>query len=214
MIEEKIRQKIQKLFAMAQGSFGNEAEIALKKAHEFMSVYGIAPEDIEIFSKDMPYGKRIQWWTHSLHDLCSWFCGVVSLLSRQDHRLIFEGDEIGINVAYELFRYLEKEIERKTAASSIHGKRAKNDFRFGLVVGLNKKMQMCGGWRDMVKKRNALVEKHFANVRVFDRIPRMVSTRDYVELGIESAKEISLARQAGHVGAGGFLGKRVEEDVE
>jgi hypothetical protein len=203
MINEKTRQKIVKLFAMAEGGYGNEAEIALKKAYQFMREYGVTRADVELAITETPEGRHVQKWKFVLHNLCATSCGVAGVTGRR--RFYFMGDEIGVNVARELYLYLKGEIERKDAASSIRGLHDKNVFRIGIVWGLYERLENSIGWRDMQERQKAVIEKHLSKVKERDIGSFGVLTPDYVEAGMNAAKEININRQAGYSGASGFL---------
>jgi hypothetical protein len=203
MIGENTRQKIVKLFAMAEGGYGNEAEIALKKACQFMREYGVTRADVELAITETPEGRRVQKWKFVLHNLCATSCGVAGVTGRR--RFYFMGDEIGVNVARELYLYLQGEIERRAAASLISGLHAKNEFRIGIVWGLYERLENSTGWRDMEKRQKAVIEKHLSMVKERPIGSFDILTPDYVEAGMKAAKEININRQAGHSGASGFL---------
>jgi hypothetical protein len=204
VIDEKIRQKIQKLFAMAEGGCGNEAEIALNKAYRFMREYGVTGADVGFATTETPEKRRVKKWRRVLHVLCATSCGVAGVTGRG--RFYFMGDEIGVNVARELYLYLKGEIDRKTAASSIGGLRAKNEFRIGIVFGLRERLENGIGWRDMKERQKAVIEKHLSKAKKKTIGAFGILKPDYVEAGKEAAKEISLNRQTGHSGAFCFLG--------
>jgi hypothetical protein len=203
MINENIRQKIVKLFAMAEGGYGNEVEIALKKAYQFMREYGVTRADVELAITETPKGRHVQKWKFVLHNLCATSCGVAGVTGRR--RFYFMGDEIGVNVARELYLYLQGEIERRAAASPISGLHNKNEFRIGIVWGLYERLENSIGWRDMQERKKAVIEKHLSKVKERPIGSFGILTGDYVEAGMEVAKEININRQAGHNGASGFL---------
>jgi hypothetical protein len=203
MISENMRQKIVKLFAMAEGGYGNEAEIAMKKAYRFMREYGVTRDDVELAITEIPEKRCVQRWRIFLHNLCATSCGVAGVTGRR--RFYFMGDEIGVNVARELYLYLYGEIERITAASPISGLRAKNEFRIGIVSGLHERLENSIGWRDMKERKKAVIKKHLSRVKEKRLGAYDILMRDYIEAGMKASKEININRQAGHSGASGFL---------
>ena len=206
MIDENLRRKIQKLFAMAERGEGNEAEVALKKAWLLMQSSGITQDDAELFIVEIPdTSKRKARWVKQLHEICAAFCGCVSLYSTKSYT--FAGDEIGVNVGRELFFYLKNEIIRQTDKKQLCGQKLKNDFRIGVVYGLNERMKECGGWRDMQDKRRRVEEKHFSENAHGTFSMRFVS--DCFEAGKKKAADINLSRQAGYAAAGLLTGGAV-----
>jgi hypothetical protein len=202
MINEKLVKKITKLLAMATKGTGNEAVIALKKARALMEEHGLTQDDIELFTVDIPETKRKQRWVCMLHYLVSTFSGVVSISGYKT--LIFAGHELGVNVARELFYYLKNEILRKTSETEIVGRKGKNDFKIGIVMGLHERMEKIGGWRDMELKRHEVTKKYFSKMKCKDRGKHYVD-RDIFDIGKQAAENIDLNRQAGYNGASAFL---------
>jgi uncharacterized lipoprotein YehR (DUF1307 family) len=202
MVNENLVKKITKLLAMATRGTGNEADIALKKAQTIMEEHGLTQKDIELFTIDIPDTKRKQRWVCILSELVATFSGVVSISAYK--MFIFAGDEIGVNVARELFYYLKNEIIRKTSENKITGRKKGYDFKIGLVRGLYKRMEAVGGWRDMKQKRNEIIKGHFSQLKKKPITSRCVDG-DIYELGKGMAQEINLNRQTGYSGASGFL---------
>jgi len=173
MINENILSKIQKLFVLAGAGSANESDVALNKALILMQSYGLTHVDVDIYYSHIPASKRNELWLSELHSLCAQFSGVVPLLSCK--KLSFAGDEIGVNVASELFFYLRGEIERQAKKQCIKGRRLKNDFRIGCVIGIYKNMEKLGGWRDMQLKKKNFESKYFSDVKCLPLKTRPVS---------------------------------------
>jgi hypothetical protein len=202
MIGENLRAKIRKLFDMAEMGTENEAAVAMKKARELMQLHGVTQDDIKLFITDVSTPKRKEKWLTMLAQLCGEFSGVVCFYS---HRLIsFAGDEIGANVAKELFIYLKNEIKRQLKKKNLKSIKEKNAFRIGCVIGIFEKMEKLGGWRDMQEKRKRIQEKHFSKMRVQKSRKTEVSKR-YFLAGKESGEDININRQAGVDARAGYL---------
>jgi len=203
MIDENIRSKIQKLFVLADKGTGNEAEVALKKALELMQSYGITENDVNIYRFDIPCSAKKERWLLMLHNLCSTFSGVVPLLNYK--KFTFAGDEIGVNVAGGLFHYLKGEIERQTNMQNIKGRRLKTDFRIGCIIGIYKKMEKLGGWRDMQLKRKYTEDKYFSSMKE-SSLNKRFFLELYFNAGIVAGNGININRQtAGTTAAKGLL---------
>jgi hypothetical protein len=149
--------------------------------------------------------KKSEW--EQEHGYCVRTCSTCKINSFR-----FAGDELGVTVARELFYYLKNEIIRQTSKKSLRGQKLKNDFRLGVVFGLNEIMQVCVGWRDMREKKEGIKEKYFSENPIAGSSVRFVSAS--FEAGKETAKEINLSRQAGYTTGGlvtsmtsGFQGK-------
>ena len=204
MIDENLRAKIKKLFDMAKMGTGNEAEVAMKKALDLMQAHGITHEDMNLFIVNIPSPKRLEKWLAMLAQLCAEFSGVVAIFTIG--AIKFGGDEIGVNVAKELFYYLRGEIGRQLRNKDIQGRKARSDFRVGCIIGILGKMEKLGGWRDMKEKRERIQKKHFSHIKIKqDR--RIGVSRHYFEYGKESSDDISINRQAGTNASAGFIGE-------
>jgi hypothetical protein len=203
MVNESLIKKITKLLTMAARGTGNEAETALKLARALMEKHGLTQDDIELFTIDIPSTKRKQMWVCMLHDLCATFSGVVSISSYK--MLIFAGDELGVNVARELFYYLENEILRKISEVEIIGRKERNNFRIGILMGLYERMEKLGGWRDMKLKRQEVTKKYFSKLK-YGREKLCCVDRAFFGFGKQEAQDINLSRQSGYNGASVFIG--------
>jgi hypothetical protein len=202
MVSENLVKKITKLLTMATRGTGNEAEVALKLARALMDKHGLTQDDISLFTVDIPEKKVKQRWVCMLHDLVSSFSGVVSISGYKI--LIFAGDELGVNVARELFYYLKNEILRQTSETKIAGRKAKNDFKIGIVMGLRERMEKMGGWRDMELKRHEVTKKHFSKLKSGGGGTHYVD-RGIFDIGKQAAENINLNRHVGYNGASAFL---------
>jgi hypothetical protein len=202
MVDEKLLAKIRKLFAMAEMGTKNEAEVAMQKAHELMKAHGVTKDEVKLFTTDVNAPVRKAKWVTMLAQLCAEFSGVVSYFSRR--YFCFAGDEIGANVAKELFIYLKKEIERQLEKENIKGQRGKNSFRIGCVISLFEKMEKFGGWRDMQERRKRVQEKYFSKMKI--KQDRKVGVdRNYFNSGKQSGADININRQTGVNHRAGFI---------
>ena len=202
MISDSLREKIKKLFDMAEMGTENEAAVAMQKAHELMKAHGITQDDVNLYTIDMPASLKKGRWLSMLVELCGEFSGVICLVAPKT--ICFAGDEIGVNIARELFAYLKNEIERQLKKTPIKGRKLKNDFRIGCIIGLLDKMEMLGGWRDMQEKRKRIRDTHFSKTGTHYRNKRCVDG-DCLNAGKESAEDININRQTG-VQTNGLIG--------
>ena len=192
MNKDKLLEKIQKLFAMAEMGFGNEAEIAMRKALELMQEHGLQEKDVKLFTAEIPM-RRKERWLCFLHSICAHFSGVVGLIGNTHFK--FAGDEIGVNVAKELFYYLKNEINRLSKNTA--GRKQKNDFRIGCVIGLQRKFEKLGGWCDMERKQEKVKEEYFKGIKEMSLRQRQSIDFSYAISGLEAANTININRQAG-----------------
>jgi hypothetical protein len=167
-----------------------------------MEKHGLTEKDVELFTIDIPEKKRKERWVWMLHEVSATFSGVASISAYK--LLVFAGDELGVNVARELFCYLKNEIIRKTEKNNIAGRKQKNDFRIGIVLGLGERMMTLGGWRDMLRKRDEVIKNHFSKFKSKSMGKRYIE-KSFLDYGKNEAQDISLNRQAGHNGANNFL---------
>jgi len=204
MIDEKLRSKIKKLFDMANMGTENEADVALSMARKLMAENGITQDEANLFVIEFPAPQRKARWLQMLFDTCGTFSGVVAMYRRV--KFVFAGDEIGVNIAQELFNYLRNEIDRQLRKQNIKGTRLKNSFRVGCVIGIIAKMEKLGGWRDMKARRNQVVLTHYSNVKTHRANKIYVNEGAYVS-GQAHGADININRQAAGVGASvGLIG--------
>jgi hypothetical protein len=187
---------------MGELGTGNEAEIAMKKAREFMQTYGISQDKVNLNDVFIPVPKRRIKWLIILAELCSEFSGVCCFLSYK--KIIFTGDEMGVNIAGELFDYLKNEIKRQLKKKKIKVQKFKNDYCYGCVVSLSERMREIGGWCDMQARRERLMEKYFSENKILKSRKSSVDRNSYYS-GIESGSKINLSRQAGVSVNAGYL---------
>jgi len=200
---ENLRGKIRKLFDMAEMGAGNEAEVALAKARGLMLAHNVSRDDISLFTADIPAPKRKEKWLVMLANKCAEFSGCANLVSLNS--FAFAGDEAGVAVSIELFKYLKSEIGRRLKKTGIKERKLKNDFRLGCVFGVSEKMEALGGWRDMREKRKRVIQRHFSGVEVRRGVTALVEGRCF-EAGEESGADISVNRQAGGRADVGLIG--------
>jgi hypothetical protein len=194
MINENIRAKVRKLLDMAVMGTENEKKVAMEKVRELMAAHGITEADAKLFTVEMPAPIKKERWLISLFDICGQFSGVVPLFMRKKFQ--YAGDEIGVNVAQELFCYLRNELKRKLKASKLKSYHAKNDFRIGFVNGVHDQLKEVGGWRDMKEKSRQLIKTYFSEVREYKK--RKISVNEhFYEAGKTVGAKTSINRQAG-----------------
>jgi len=194
MIDEHIREKMRKLLDMAEMGTEHEAKVAMEKVRELMKAYGITEADAKLFTVEMPAPINKERWLLTLFDICGSFSGVVPLFMRKKFQ--YAGDEIGVNVAQELFCYLRNELKRKLKASKLKTYKAKKDFRMGFVIGVHKQLEAVGGWRDMQEKSKQLQKKFFSEIRGYKK--RMISVNEhFFEAGKTIGGQTNVNRQAG-----------------
>jgi len=203
MMSENLRAKIKKLFDMAEMGTGNEAEVAFQKAQELMAANGITQDDVNLFVIDIPAPKRKLRYLTMLVNMCGAFSGVCSLFAGKKY--IFAGDEIGVNIALELFTYLKNEIERQLKKANLKGQKLKNSFRVGCVLGIQAKLERQGGWRDMQEKRKRLMLTHFQKAQKY-RSGKIFVDGGAFSTGQQDGADININRQAGVVSRAGLIG--------
>jgi hypothetical protein len=142
----------------------------------------------------IPTSARKEKWLIMLFNLCSQFSGVAGLLLPK--QFCFAGDEIGVNVAKELYEYLKNEINRLLKNENINGRKAKSNFRIGCLFSVKQKMEQVGGWRDMQIKRQHIREKYFSELKNYPGRKRKLLESD-IRAGMESGENININRQAG-----------------
>jgi len=202
MINENIRAKVRKLLDMAEMGTENEKKVAMEKVRELMKAHGITEDEAKLFTEETPAPIKKEKWLVTLFDICGQFSGVVSLIYRRKFEYI--GDEVGVNVAQELFCYLKNELKRKLKASKLKTLKAKKDFRMGFVIGVWENLEKVGGWRDMQEKSRQLTKKHFSHVREHHG-RKMVVNPHFYNAGKTVGNDTNINRQAGINSNAGYL---------
>jgi len=194
VINDNIRAKVRKLLDMAEMGTENEKIVAMEKVRELMKAHGITEDEAKLFTQKTPAPIRKERWLVTLLDICGQFSGVVSLIYRNEFKYV--GDELGVNIAQELFCYLKNELKRKLKASKLKTPKAKRDFRMGFVIGVWENLEKVGGWRDMQEKSRQLSIKHFSDVREHHGRKIKVNPHFY-DAGRTVGNDTNINRQAG-----------------
>jgi hypothetical protein len=204
MITENLRGRIRKLLQMAEMGTGNEAEVAMAKVREIMLEHGVTEGEARLFRREIPAPARKAAWLGMLARLCGDFSGVVSFEGYK--HFVFAGDEIGVDVAVELYNYLKNEMNRQLKKQRITGRNARNSFRTGLIISVWDKLEKTGGWRDMKEKVERIRKELFPNIEEKRSGKTTVGAAAYLE-GMKSGAEINVNRQAGAVAGAGYIGE-------
>jgi hypothetical protein len=204
MITENLRGRIRKLLQMAEMGTGNEAEVAMAKVREIMLEHGVTEGEARLFRRVIFAPARKAAWLGMLARLCGDFSGVVSLEGYK--HFVFAGDEIGVDVAVELYDYLKNEMKRQLKKKHITGRRARNSFRTGLIMSVWDKLEKTGGWRDLEEKVERIRKELFPNVET-RRSGKTAVIGSMYHAGIKSGAEINVNRQAGAVAGAGYIGE-------
>jgi hypothetical protein len=205
MKTENLRGRIRKLMQMAEMGTGNEAEVAMAKVRELLLEHGVTEAEARIFRRVIFAPARKARWQTMLVKMCGDFSGVLSV---EGHKFFtFAGDEIGIDVAVELFNYLNNELKRQLEKQHITGRRARNSFRIGCLITVLEKMEKTGGWRDMKEKVKRIREELFPNIEKCRSRGKISVSSDAYFAGMQNGAEINVNRQAGAVAGAGYIGE-------
>ncbi len=174
MNNDVIKNKIKKLFALSKSPNEHEAMAALEKAEQLLKEYSLSKDDVLITQQEVKGTVRLSSWRAVIIDAINWLNGTVSVRT-SDGKYIFYGSDIAVTMSAEMFKYLEKSIER-IARQSIR-KNAKlpyrNAFKYGAAKNIHVRIH------DMGK-----------NVRWFDREERSKVLWAYIKgkLSVKSEK--------------------------
>jgi hypothetical protein len=193
MTDDEVKLKIKKLFYLGERGSGNESEVAIVKATELLKKYGLSERDVKMKEYKFPRGKRTQKWMLYLYELCSNASGVIHPYNPSFD--FFIGDEIGVDVAVEMFNYLKNEINRRS--KEVKGRRQKNSFRIGIIISINKALERQPGWRD-IKARRDKIRLEYKEIKTKNIDGPKVDGAMF-DLGKSEGEKINMSRQSAGV---------------
>ena len=165
MEENKIKEKLAKVLALAESPIKAEAEAALKTFRRLLIKYSLTEADIEkenqernITKKGYYSGSRRPLWiTIEVMGVTS-FCGCVSVREGQVKRAnvrrtffykyFFAGFEVGVVSALTLFDYI---VGHAVAESARYAGRSKRDFLKSFAVAIEARLKVLKYEKDYAK---------------------------------------------------------------
>ena len=155
--ESGLVEKLRKLFALANGGDENEAQLALAKAMELMSKYGITQDDIEgggecVTAQVGSPVRRMDVTLHIRLNILKDYWGVYPVtvaqpdgedpLSRTLTTMTISGPREKVAVAQYVFDYISNNMELAYARAkcTLHGANAHRDFCVGFLNGIKRKL--------------------------------------------------------------------------
>ena len=203
MNNETLRKRIKKLFALSRSPNEHEAMAALKKAEMLLKEYSLSKEDVFITHQAVKGTVRHCSWRMILRSAIEWLNGTVSIREVNAGEYIFYGDDMAVTVSCEMYRYLERAIER-IAKQSIR-KNAKsafrNAFKLGVARNIHARIMEMGenaSWFDRTERRKEIRTFIDKDMEVVNQNVTLLPLSSVgFSKGFNAGNAISLHRQAG-----------------
>lgn len=213
-INEKIVDKIRKLFALSQSPNEAEAASAMQKAHELLKAYNLSMADVSAEEKPETASQTFKtnnknrneaWKTRLLHVVARGnYCAMITIRGR-DGALWHEvfGREENIAATLAMYEYLEETVRRiSIAAKDVVENYSYKEFRIAMVERLGERLEelkvqeAAEGCTALVvvsdEARKALYAAH-SNARASHS--NVNRSSDSAEMGRRAAESVSLNRQ-------------------
>lgn len=148
-VDDKIVDRIRKLFALATSPNEAEAALAMAKAHEMLKQYNLALADVQGGEKPdvqqvvVERGGKFSGWRADLLDAVarSNYCCMTWCSMRGSYAMRLFGREANVAVAQETFAYLAETVERLgRKAGNYRGVNA-DSYRRGMVQRLSERLR-------------------------------------------------------------------------
>lgn len=215
-INEKVADKIRKLFALSQSPNEAEAASAMQKAHELLKAYNLSMADIgsgtdsesDVTSSEFPSnGKSEELWKTRLMSIVakSNYCAMVIMKGLGKHwSYKLYGREENIAATLAMFDYLSSAIRRLSEkAKDIIPNFSHRDFRFAAVGRLAERLEelrlqesydgSCTALVVVSNEADAAMRKDNAHLR--HRNVKGAGDTESALAGRESANSLALNKQ-------------------
>jgi len=203
-VDDKLLERIQKLFALSKSNNINESTIALNKAKSLMEEYDLSYGEVQFIEKEENRNgiKCYQWETKIFYAVC-YANNCVGANNRGEGLFCVTGRKINVFLTIEMFNYLTETIKR-IAKDKCKGKGHKfnHDFKLSAAETLTEKIYKYASqvsWAvDRVKERKDINEYQKKYTPHKTKVPAPKSFNKKAMLaGMKAAEDISLHKQAG-----------------
>jgi hypothetical protein len=144
---ELIKEKIQKLFALAGSSNENEASLAASKAQELLEKHNLSVAEIgdkeDVTKIETLIGSRpLEGWRRDLISTLAYttFCTGYYNSGRFGHHFYLVGKKRNIVIVQEMYKYLEGVVFETSKKFKEY--RQRHSFQKGMVYGIMHKLEM------------------------------------------------------------------------
>jgi len=205
-VDDKLVEKIQKLFALGNSPNMNEAAAAIKKAEALMAEYNLSYGEVNCIKEcEGRKGKKIYEWQIIIHSTVCYVnnCIAASNRRREWGRFAIYGRKINVFLSLEMFRYLIDAIERIAKKEcKAKGHKYNHDFKMAAAKTLSKRLQEYGSNVSWAVDR----EVELKNIDEFCKLKESKAhlgekykfrNGDAIIAGIQAGKDIGLHKQTG-----------------
>jgi hypothetical protein len=201
-LDNKILERIQKLFALGKSPNMNEAASALRKAQALMDEYNLTFGEVHYTTEfeKLP-GRKIYTWEFLIFESVCFANNCQPALGRGTGFISLCGRKINVFLSIEMFRYLIDTVKRM-AKEECKGKGRKYnaDFKMAAAYALNERLMEYGNNVSWAVDR----EEELNNIRKHRKLKKAKDAPDFsfgnssaIVKGYKSGNSISLAKQTG-----------------
>ena len=203
-IDDKLKEKIQKLFALGQSPNLNEAAAAIKKAQYLMDEYDLSYGEVNyINEKETRKGKKIYEWQMLIFAVVCQVnnCVAASNRTREFGRFSIYGRKINVFLSLEMFRYLVDAVE-KAAKNKCkgNGKKYSHDFKMAAAETLKDRLIEYGNKVSWAVDRKTEIKNIDEFCKLKEDKQELCSKYQFkihsaVKAGIQTGENIGLHKQ-------------------
>lgn len=167
---DSIKRRVKKLLALSKSPNENEAVTALQKANELIAEFGLSIDEFSCYmSQKIKTTKRDSHWRNILSN------AVGNLYATYHYKdkfgnFVFVGEELDVFMSSEMYRYLEKAVDRMAAQNIRRNARYhyRQSYRAGIAHRLYERMLVLGqqcSWRNpkALYEKQKKIEKFVRN---------------------------------------------------
>lgn len=201
-VDNKILERIQKLFQLGKSPNMYEAAAALRKAQALMDEYDLSFGEVHFTTEyEFMKGKKVYEWELIIFTAVCLANNCVPAMARGFGSVSLAGRKINVFLSLEMFRYLRDTVKRM-AKEQCKGKGHKynHDFKIAAAYALDEKLKDYGANVTWAVDR----EEELKNIKEYRTLKPAKNKPEYsfgeeeaVRAGYRSGQGISLVKQAG-----------------
>jgi len=202
-VDDKLFEKIQKLFALSRSPNVNEAAAALKKAKILMNEYDLSYGQVSFIEKEHNNdGIKCYRWEENIFYAVCFANNCVGANNRGEGLYCITGRKINVFLTQEMFKYLIDTIKRIAKEKCLKkGHKFNHDFKMAASLTLKDKIYTYAdqvSWAVDRKQEIKDIEEYQKKYidRKNKKIENIFITEAYMA-GTAAAKNISLHKQSG-----------------
>lgn len=200
MVDQKIIDRVKKLFRLSSSPNENEAAVALEKAYTLMREYNLSQADVSELNEVLVGSvvKFSRWRETLVNHICK-----LNLIvpAKAEKGYLFIGDETNVFLAGEMYTYLERAIVR-IARITIRGNAKhtyRENFKLGMVYNIaqriDRMIEMNNGWIRTEQRISEIKSIIASRVGQRGSCPKLTKITAAMVRGFIAAEKVSLSRQ-------------------